>query len=307
MSVALELPNDPPAIDPPANDPQVTPAVVDPPVAVDPAVTPPADPVDPPADKPAALPDNWRELIAGDNKDKLTLLKRYGSMDGVVKALQEKEAFIRSGKIKRDMPDPKDEKAMGEWRKEQGIPDDPTGYVIPEPIVKRLVDEDKPILSSFTEFAHGKNAPPAFVEMAAEWYVNMSESAAEMQSQKDDSAREEAEDALRSDWARDEYKPNLTLAKRYWDSFGIEGLAEARLADGRKLGNIAEFIKQSSDKGRETFGDVVFSSGDAETRHNNRKAEIDKIRTTDFDRYESEGLDKEYRTIIETELKRGKR
>jgi hypothetical protein len=170
-----------------------------------------------------ALPDNWRELAAGENKDQLALLKRYGSLTGVVKALQEAQNTIRSGKIKRDMPDPKDEKAMTEWRKEQGIPESPEGYTLPEPVTKRLVDADKPILSSFTEFAHAKNAPPAFVEMAAEWYIDMSEKAEAAQLEKDAAATEKNDDGLREVWSRDEYKGNLTLARRFMASAGEIG------------------------------------------------------------------------------------
>jgi hypothetical protein len=260
-------------------------------------------------DKTAALPDNWRELAAGENKDQLALLKRYGSLTGVVKALQEAQNTIRSGKIKRDMPDPKDEKAMSEWRKEQGIPDSPEGYALPEPVTKRMVDADKPILSSFTEFAHAKNAPPAFVEMAAEWYVDMSEKAEAAQLEKDAKASESSDDALREAWSRDEYKGNMTLAKRFMASAGEIGDAwtEARLPDGRRLGDIASFIQWASDQGRNSFGDVAFSSGDAETRHNNRRAEIEKIRDNDFDRYEKEGLNKELLELIDKDLKRGKR
>lgn len=296
--------NEAPPSTPPAGDPPQTPPSGDPP-------SPPAG--DPPADKPA-LPDNWRELgleAAGFNKEQKDraekLISRYGSLGGVVKALLEKDDFIRSGKIKRDMPDPKDEKAMAEWRKEQGIPEKPEGYQLPEPLQKRLVDDDKPILSNFMERMHSKNWTPQQIQDGVEWYADFQEQIAEQIAERDEQAKEEADNALRDNWSRDEYKGNLTLAKRFWDSTGIEALSEARLPDGRKLGNVPEFIMFSSDKGRESFGDVVFSSGDAETKFNNRKAEIEKIRNTDFDRYEAEGLDREYRTIIEKELQRGKR
>lgn len=260
------------------------------------------------ADTPA-LPDNWRELAAGGDDDTLKLMKRYGSLNGVAKALKDAQALIRSGKVKRDMPDPKDEKAMAEWRKEQGIPDDPTGYKLNDNITKRLVDADKPVLSSFTEFAHTKNLPPAAVEVAAEWYVEMSEKAAEAQRVADDGAREAADDVLRDVWSRDEYKGNLSLAKRFMASAGDIGDAwtEARLPDGRRLGDIASFVQWASDMGRNQFGDTVFASADSESKHNSRKAEIEKVRDTDFDRYEREGLDREYHGILEKELKRTKR
>lgn len=225
-----------------------------------------------------------------------------------MKALLEKDDMIRSGKIKRDMPDPKDEKAMAEWRKEQGIPDKPEGYALPDAITKRLVDEDKPVLASFTEFAHGKNAPPAFVEMATEWYVDMNEKAAEAQRAADDQASEQVEDALRDAWSRDEFKGNMTLAKRFMASAGEIGdvWTEARLPDGRRLGDIAGFVQWASDQGRQAFGDTVFASADSEAKHSGRKAEIEKIMNTDIDRYYEEGLDKEYAQITEREQKRRK-
>lgn len=310
---------DPPA--PPGNEPPATPPADppanSPPPAGDPPAAPPAnDPPagDPPSDeKPAALPDNWRELgleSAGFNKEQRDraekLIGRYGSLGGVVKALLEKDDFIRSGKIKRDMPDPKDEKAMAEWRKEQGIPDKPEGYQLPDTLTKRLVDEDKPILSNFTERMHGKNWTPQQIQDGVEWYVDFQEQVAEQIATRDTQASEEADDALRDNWSRDEYKGNLQLAKRFWDGTGIGDLSEARLPDGRKLGNIAEFIMWSSDKGREAFGDVVFASGDAEAKHASRKAEIEEVMKTNIGAYYEKGLDKEYAQILEREEKRRK-
>jgi hypothetical protein len=293
----------PPAADPPAND---TPPAGDPPADPPPSDEPPADDLPPTDDPPAALPDNWRELAAGGDDDALKLLKRYGSLNGVAKALVEKDKLIRSGKIKRDMPDPKDEKAMAEWRKDQGIPPDPTGYELPDTVTKRLVDEDKPILSSFTEFAHSKNLPPAAVNAAAEWYVEMQEKASEQQTVTDTSHHEECEDALRDNWSRDEFKGNLALAKRFVaDAGGIgDDWTEARLPDGRKLGSIPEFVMWASDRGREVFGDSAFTSADSEAKHTSRKAQIETIMKTDINKYWSEGLNKEYDEIIAREQKR---
>jgi hypothetical protein len=256
----------------------------------------------------ATIPDNWRELAAGNDEKIATLLKRYGSLNGVAKALKEKEDLIRSGKVKRDMPDPKDEKAMGEWRKEQGIPDDPTGYKLPDAIVKRLTDEDKPVLANFTEFAHAKNAPPAFVEMAAEWYLAGQEAAATKMAEDDAAATEAAEDELRKDWAQAEYKGNFTLAKRFMEEIPVIGKvwSEARLPNGRRLGDYPEFIAWASDEGRNRYGDVTFATTDTEAKHTARKAEIEKVMSTDIGLYHSSGMDKEYTAILEKEERRKK-
>lgn len=267
------------------------------------------DKANPPADdKKGGLPDDWREIAAGKDEATLKLLKRYGSLSGVAKALKEANDIIRSGKTKTAMPDPTDEKAMAEWRKAEGLPEDATGYKLPDTVQKRMVDEDKPILSSFTDFAFKKNARPDVVEIASEWYVEMAEAAQAKQADDDRQASEEAEDALRKDWAHGEYKANTTIAHRWIETVPGIGTkwAEARV-DGRRLGDNPEFIAWAADQGREKFGDVAFATGDSERKHTARREEIEKIRNTDFKRYEDEGLDKELRTLIEKDLARGKR
>lgn len=253
-----------------------------------------------------ALPDDWREIASAGDEDTLKLLKRYGSLTGVAKALKEARKVISYGGVKTEMPDPSDEKAMKEWRKAEGIPDDPSGYQLPEEVTKRLTDADKPILSSFTEFAHSKNARPDVVEIASQWYIDMEEQAAAEQIERDKAASEETEDALRKDWAHGEYKSNLTIAKRWIE--GVPGLGdswtEVRAQDGRRLGDIPEFVAWAAEQGRNTYGDLAFSNSDSERKHTARKEEIEKIMKEDINAYREQGLDKEYQAILERELKR---
>lgn len=258
------------------------------------------------AAKPSDWPDNWRDLLAGGDEDIANAIKRYGSPKGVAKALKEAQALIRSGKIKRDMPDPSDEKALAEWRKEQGIPDDPTGYKLPETVTKRLTDADKPVLASFTEFAHSKGAPQAVVDIATEWYVNSLEAMEAERIAADKQASEMCEDTLRKDWAHGEYKANLMLAKRFLEEIPGVGTnwSEARLPDGRRLGDVPDFVAWAADQGRSLFGDVAFASPDTAQRHAARKTEIENIMKTDIERYHAEGLDREYAQILERELRR---
>lgn len=295
-----ELDNPTPTPDPaptpsPAPDPVPTPAP-----APDPSPTP-----DPKPEPQSPWGDNWREEMAGGDDDVAKAISRYGSPKGVARALREAQATINSGLKRPAKPDGKDEKAMAEWRKAEGIPEDPTGYKLPETVQKRLTDEDKPILSSFTEFAHAKGARPDVVDIAAEWYIDMAETAQAKQIEADKIASEEAEDALRKDWAHGEYKANTTIARRWIESVPGIGAkwAEARV-DGKRLGDNPEFIAWAADMGREKFGDVAFTSSDSERKHTARKEEIEKIIGTD--EYYEKGLDKEYAAILEKELKRRK-
>lgn len=137
----------------------------------------------------------------------------------------------------------------------------------------------------------------------------MAEAAEAKRTQDDKAAGEACEDTLRKDWAHSEYKGNITLAHRWVET--IPGLgtdfAVARTPDGRRLVDNPEFIAWAADMGRDKFGDSTFASGDGERKHTARREEIEKIRDTDFARYEDEGLDKELRTLIEKDLARGKR
>jgi len=253
-----------------------------------------------------AWPDDWRERVADGDEDLAKELKRYGSMKNVVKALREAKATIRSGKLTKPMPDASDEKAMAEWRKEQGIPDDPSGYKLPDTVTKALTDEDKPVLATFTEFAHKKGLPNSAVEVATEWYVSTMDQLAEQRAEADNEAREAAEDALRKDWAHGEFKANMTLASRAIESIPGVGKtwSEFRAPDGRRLGDIPEFIAWAADMGRNQFGDVTFANGDSERKHTARKTEIEEVMKTNLNLYYEKGMDKEYQAILDKEAKR---
>lgn len=253
-------------------------------------------------------PKDWREKLANGDDAMLKVLKRYSSPTTFAKGWKEREDLIRSGKLKSAKPDGSDEKAMAEWRKENGVPDDPTGYAIPDTVKDVLVDSDKPLVAAWFEDAHAAGMPQEMAAKGIEWYGKIIGQLQEQQAAADASHREAAEDALRKEWSHAEYKANTTLGARWLSSTPLgETWAGLRTPDGRRLGDNPEFMMWAADNGRQSFGDVSFATGDAERRFMARKEEIEKIRDTDFDRYEAENLDKEYRTILEKEMSRSKR
>jgi len=291
---------------PPAPSPE--PKKDDPVPKADPAPVPKDDKAKPDDPKPKDEPKDWRQEATGGNEDYLKTISRYGSIQGVVKALHDTKMLISQGKYQRGKPeDESDEKAMKEWRKQEGIPDKPEDYKLPDVVTKSLTDADKPVLANFTEFAHSKGARPDVVSIASEWYVQQQAAAIEQQTVADNGHREDAEDALRLDW-QGEYKGNMNLAKRFLSEspLGAEGWAGLRDKDGRMLGSNAEFLKWASDQGRERFGDSVFANPDTERSINARKEEIMGIMKSDRDRYFREKLDQEFMGILEKEQKRRK-
>lgn len=258
--------------------------------------------------------DDWRErMLEGAGKDAEDLRKtinRYGSPNGLARALLAAQREITTRGLAKPKPtDPADEKGMAEWRKSVGIPDDPTGYKLPEEVVKSLTDDDKPVLAQFTEFAHKKGMTPDGVATATEWYLESKRLADEETAKIDAQHKDEADDRLRSEWSGAEYKGNMSLARRFVeDHLGInyQEYAGLRLSDGRRLGNIPELLMKLSDAGRNAFGDASFVTSDSLNRHVNRMTEIETIMKTDIDRYFREKLDVEYRGLLETDAKRKK-
>jgi len=255
-----------------------------------------------------AFTDDIRDQMANGDEKVRKILGRYTSLPAVARALVQAQTKIREGNKAPERPDPSDEKAMAKYRKEIGVPEDPSGYKLPEAVTSRITDEDKPALASFTEFAHAKGATQDVVDIATEWYAESQEAAAAAQLDIDNKGHQEAEDQLRSEWGP-EYRGNLSMAKKM--IAGIPGVgadwAGMKMADGTKLGNNPEFIKFMADMGRREFGDPVFADSDSESIHNSRKAEIEKVRDTEFEKYDNDPKMKaEYRAILEKEAKRAK-
>jgi hypothetical protein len=125
-----------------------------------------------------------RQKVTGGNEE---YLKMHSSLWFDRGRDQKRSSIPRSddslqGKYQRGKPeDASDAKAMAEWRKQEGIPDDPTGYKLPDEVTKHLTDADKPVLANFTEFAHSKGARPDVVSIASEWYVQQQAAAIELQ------------------------------------------------------------------------------------------------------------------------------
>lgn len=315
MTFRLPLPAYAPPDAAPAAQPAPAPEPAAPAPATAPAPTPSPAPTaleragaDAPADPvtPSDWPADWRDKLSGGDAKKLERLKRFTSPLDVGKSFFEADSKIRSGKAAEDVPMPEDAEAAKAWRKERGLPEDPTGYALPEAITKRLTDEDKPLLATFTQAAHKANLSPKAVEVAAAWYTDMVESQVAQQIAADKEAATATSDALRAEWGAD-FKANSTVAKR----FGTEAIPGvdwfgARLPDGRALGNIPEVVKAFAELGMLKYGDVSFAGGEATKATLGRKEAIEKIMRTDFDAYQKDpSLAKELEAIYAAEEKRG--
>lgn len=263
-------------------------------------------------------PEKWQEALANGDEGKAEVLKRFKSPEAMLEKLMHQDKLIAKGQHLTGMPDTDDPKELAKWRKENGVPDDPTGYTFDDDIQSRIIDGDKPIISQFTEFAHDRGYRPEVVSDMMGWYLDLQEKGYAEAEARDVKAADETINSLREEFKRD-YMPNMQLATRFTGSAGGVGRAmeEARLPydlttedgephpyAGQKLSNIPEFVKWAADEGRAKFGDVAFIDAESTVNHTNRIKEIEHIMNTDIDRYHREGLDKEYLKLTETMSKK---
>jgi hypothetical protein len=190
-----------------------------------------------PAEKPTAIPDNWRELVAGQDAAALNLLKRIPSFDALGKKIVEQDRLISAGKQKPTLSENATEEELAAWREQNGIPKEPAGYL---EVMEGLVigDDDKPLVESFLETAHKNNADPKFVQSALSWYYEAEAQKASAQLQADREYRVEAKQQLQEAMGPD-YEPNMQDLRNWLgQSEGVyDVLLSSRLADGTLLGD----------------------------------------------------------------------
>ena len=206
------------------------------------AAAPPAEPVEPTEEPKSTLPEDWREQLAGDDKVLLKQLQRLKSFQDVGKKVSEQEKLIRSAQHKQPLPADATEEQVAEYRKANGIPEAPEGYL---DALEGLVvgDEDKPAIESFLQSAHAANADPKFVKTAVDWYYQQQQATSEAEAARDGEYRAEAREQLMEAMGPD-YKVNMQGLKTWLSQ--EEGLFDAvmgaRAPDGTLLGDNPQVI-----------------------------------------------------------------
>jgi hypothetical protein len=230
---------------PPVTPPVVTPpaTIVDPaapPVSADPPVAPPT------GDPPAA---DWRTRLAGDDVAFAKTLGRYSDEAAFGKAHRALQTKLSSGEFKKALPEGATAEELATWRKENGLPDKPEGYVEKLELPKGLVigEADKPIVAEFAAAALAGNVDPKqFNGMVGKYYEILDKQRA-AQEDADAAFKTESEEALRGEWQGADFRRNLTAVNNLiatWPEGLATNVLAARGPDGRKLGDSPNLIKQ---------------------------------------------------------------
>ncbi len=184
---------------------------------------------------PADWPADWKEKMAGGNKDVESLLGRYASPAAAAAALAAAQQKIRSAKVVEPLSAEATPEQVAEYRKATGVPEKADGYKLPEGVVP---DEGtKQYLKSFYEEMHAANVPQGVVEKALGAYFKNVETAAAKQAEDDLAFHQVSDMSIRKEWGPG-YKGNINAIMAMFSTHPKEvqdNLLNARLANGQKL------------------------------------------------------------------------
>ena len=191
--------------------------------------------------------DDWRDRIAGTDKGWKNELDRYTDPNAALKAAREIVKKVDAGELKappKPPPENATDEQMAAWRKEQGLPDKPEGYVAAIKLDAGMVigEADKPVLNSFAAAAAKAGMQPAAFNEAVRWYYqNLAEQgakAADAQLAKDGETLTATVAALKTEWG-EKFEPHSNAIKNalgtFFPSDFAQALLDARLPDGTRV------------------------------------------------------------------------
>ena len=259
---------------------------------------------------PADWPEDWRQKLAGDNKKALTKLGRMKSPHDIVNSYLSLEQQLSSGNYVKKLPTHATETELAEYRKSNNVPADWKEYDtnLGNGIV--FGEADKPMVDSWLQFAHERNAPPEIVKMGLEWYTRQEQALVDTLAERDQINYQQTTDALRAEWGP-EFKSNINAVKTMLD--GHEGawdnIMGARNAEGVRNGDNPVVMKALAAIAREMnpYATVVPNDGgkDPAATVESRLGEIRGMMGNKQSAYwrgpDSNKLQAEYRSLLEVQ------
>lgn len=213
------------------------------------------------------------------------------------RALRQK---LSSGEYKRDVPFPADgtPEQQAAWREERGLPKAPTEYQPTKIEGFEWSDADKPALDAVFDRLHKVNAPQPVVDQVLGFYADAVRTAKTAEVEADKALKIKAEDDLRSTYG-DDFRGNMNLYVRalkdseFMPREVADLIGMGRGPNGERMLNHPAIAKWMIGMARERYGDAGMVSGSQMEALSSREEQILKVMKSDFNKYLSEGLDKE--------------
>lgn len=207
----------------------------------------------PSADQATSWPENWRTLVAGEDKSLLAKAERYADPVAMGKALFEAQKLIASrGRAQHPGKDATPEQ-LAEYAELSGIPQAPDGYAVALADGKAPEGQLKEWVDAFLPVAHARGLNNEAVNTAVQYFSDLTEKSREIQRETDDRYAQESVATLKEQWGGD-FNRNVNLVKNMmagWRDGVGDMLLSARTADGKIVGDhpdiLSQFVAQARD------------------------------------------------------------
>lgn len=254
-------------------------------------------------------PENWRENFSRGDEKRLNVAKRYASPEAAFDALVAAQDRIRSGQVGSPFPKDGTPEQQAEWRKTNGVPDDPKGYDLKFDSGLVIGDEDKETIEGFLQVAHQKNMQPEVAKDVIEWYYKGLEEQKEKRSELDEQQKTAGIDELNIEWGKD-YRANINRVGNmlsYFPETVREALQSARMPDGTAVFNHPDVLRGFVQMALEVDPAstlVPNGSGDPMKGVEEEMAEIEKVMRENRAKYDAdEKMQARYRDLIDAKTK----
>ena len=202
----------------------------------------------PPVPVAGEWPEDWRERLAGEDKAYLKTLARLASPLELAKKARSLEQKLSSGDYLKPFPAEGTDEDKATWRKEQGIPDKPEGYVESIKLSGGLVlgEADKPVVTELAKSALAANIKPEQFNALTDAYYQIQEQQKIAQVEADGVFHTESLATLGAEFGAG-LKRELGVVNSFLSSHFPKEVADSLLAargpDGRMLGDNPAIIK----------------------------------------------------------------
>lgn len=195
----------------------------------------------------AATTADWRDSMAGEDKDFRKRLDRFTDPGAFAKSYRALEQKLSSGELKAvtPFPDKGTAEQQAEWRKTNGVPEKAEAYEIKLPNGMVPGEADKPGLERLAKHAHARNWSADQYNAVLEAYYAETDAATAQRDAADGDFRQSSEDALRTDWGPD-YRRNVNAVHNLmsaWPEDVRKELLGGRTAGGRLIGDHPGLLK----------------------------------------------------------------
>lgn len=174
------------------------------------------------------------------------------------KSLLQLQAKISSGELKAKVELPKDAtpEQMAEFRKTNDLPATAEAYVeklaLPDGVV--IGEADKPLVASFAKSMFEAGATQGEMNRAVSWFYQQQEAVEAQRAETDVTGRTKAQGELMGEWGPGDFKTNMNAVGSLLSTMPEAlktSLLTARTADGRMVGDTAEFNRWAAATARE--------------------------------------------------------